>query len=235
MFSVSKSCPTLCDPMDCSMPGFPVLHYLPKFIQTYAHWVSDALQSSHPLSPPSLLALNLPSIRIFSSESAVHIRWPKYWSFSFSIYFLTMNIPGWFPLGLSGLISLLSKGLSRVFQSTTVWKHQFFSTQPSLWSNSNIHTWLLVKTIALSIWTSVGKVMSLLFNTLSRFAIAFLPRRKLFFCFMLCLLILWLQPLSPLILEPKKMESDSFHIFPIYLLSSDGAGCHDFSFLNVVF
>ena len=70
-------------PMDCSMPCFPVLHYLLEFAQTHIHWVSDAIQLSH-LSPPSVLALELSSIRVFSNESTLCIRWPKYWSFSFS-------------------------------------------------------------------------------------------------------------------------------------------------------
>ena len=91
---------------------------------------------------------------------------------------LPMNIQGWFPLGLTGLISLQSKGLSKVFSSTTVEKHQFFSAQPSLWSNSHIHTWLLEKTITLTIQTFVGKVMSLLFNMLFSFVIVSLPRSK---------------------------------------------------------
>ena len=107
-----------------------------------------------------------------------------------------ITIQNWFPLGLSGLISLQSKGLS----NTTVQKHQFFRTQPSLWSNSHIHTWLLEKTIALTRWTFVGKVMFLLFNMRSRFVIAFLPRSK-------HLLISWLQSPSPVILEPKKVMS----------------------------
>ena len=93
-----------------------------------------------------------------------------------------MNIQGWCPLGLIGLISLLSKGLSRVFSNTTVQKHQFFGAQSSLWSNSHIHTWLLEKTIALTRWTFVGKVMFLLFCMLSRFIIAFLPRTLLYGC-----------------------------------------------------
>ena len=97
-----------------------------------------------------------------------------------------MNIQGWFPLGLTGLISLLFKGLSIVFPSTTVWKHQFFGSQPSLRSNSHIRTWLLEKTIALTIQAFTSKVVSLLFNTLSRFAIASFPKNK-------CLLISWLQ------------------------------------------
>ena len=136
--SVTKSCLTLCDPVDCSTPGFPVLHYLQDFAQTHVHWVGDAKQLSHPLSPPSHLPSIFPSIRVFSSELALGIRWPKYGSFSFSI---SSSNEGWFPLGLTGLISLLSKGLSRVFSDITIWKHHFFGTQPSLWSNSHIHSW----------------------------------------------------------------------------------------------
>ena len=82
--------------------------------------------------------------RVFFNESALRIRWPKHWTFSFTSV-LPVNIQDWFPLGLTGLISLLSKGLSRVFSNTTVQKHQFFSAQPSLWSNSHIHIWLLEK------------------------------------------------------------------------------------------
>ena len=89
---------------------------------------------------------------------------------------LPMNIQGWFPLELTGFISLLSEGFSRVFSSTTVQKHQFFSSQPSLWCNSHLYTWLLEKPITLTSWTFVDKMMSLLFNMLSRFVIAFLPR-----------------------------------------------------------
>ena len=83
--SVTQSCPALFDPIDCSTWGFPVLHRLPEFAQTHVHWVSDAIQSSHPLSSRSPLAFNPASIRIFSNKSGLHIRWPKYWSFSFSI------------------------------------------------------------------------------------------------------------------------------------------------------
>ena len=82
---VTQSCPNLCDPMDCSIPGFPVHHRLPELAQTHVHHVGDAIQPSHPLSalllPPSIF----PSIRFFSSKSVLRIRWPKYWSFSFSI------------------------------------------------------------------------------------------------------------------------------------------------------
>ena len=82
--SVVQLCPALCDPMDCSTPGLPVHHQLPEFTQTHIHWVSDAIQLSHLLSCPSPPTFNL-SIRVFSDESALHIRWPKYWSLSFNI------------------------------------------------------------------------------------------------------------------------------------------------------
>ena len=123
---------------------------------------------------------------------------------------LPKNIQDWFPLGWTGWISLLSKGLSRVFSNTTVGKRQFFSAQPSLWANSHINTWLLKKTIALTIWVFVGKVMSLIFNTLSKFVIGFLPRSK-------CLLISWLQSSSAVILRPKKSKCHCFQFFPFYL------------------
>ena len=106
-------------------------------------------QWCHPTISSSVISFSsclqiFPSIKVFSNESALHIRWPKDWSFSFRIV-LPVNIQHWFPLGLTGLISLQSKGLSRIFSSPTVRKHQFFGTQPSLWSNSHIFTWLLEK------------------------------------------------------------------------------------------
>ena len=100
---------------------------------------SNRLSLCCPLLPPSIF----PSIRVFSNESVLRIRWPRYWSFSFSISPL-INIQHWFPLGLTGW-NLLSKGLSKVFSNTTVQKHQFFGTQLSLWSSSHIHTRLLEK------------------------------------------------------------------------------------------
>ena len=99
---------------------------------------------------------------------------------------LPMNIWDWFPSGLTGLISLQSKGLSRVFSNTTAQKHQFFNIQPSLWSNSHTHTWLLEKSLTLTLWTFVSKILSLLFNMLSSFVRTFLSRNK-------SLLISWLQ------------------------------------------
>ena len=122
---------------------------------------------------------------------------------------LPMNIQGEFPLGLTGFIILQSKRLSRIF-SSTIQKRQFFGTQPSLWFNSHIHTWLLEKT-ALIIWIFVSKVISLLFNTLSRFVIAFLPRSK-------HLLISWLQLLSARILEFRKIKSVNASIFSPFFL-----------------
>ena len=113
-----------------------------------------------------------------------------------SVSVLPMNIQGWFLVGLTGSISLMSKRLSRVFSSTTVRKHQFFGTHASLRFNSHIYIYMTTgKTIALTKWTFVGKVMSLIFNTLSRFLIAFLPSSK-------SVLISWLQSSSTVILEP---------------------------------
>ena len=121
--SITQSRPTLCNPMDCNMPGFPILHYLLEFAQTHVHSIDGAIQPSHCLLLPSFPALNLfQHFRVFSSESALCIGWPKYWSFG-SASVLPMNIQDWFPLGWTGSLSLLSKGLSRVFFSTTVWKH----------------------------------------------------------------------------------------------------------------
>ena len=144
------------------------------------------------LSIRFLPPLIFPSIRVFSNKSALSIRWPKCQTFSFNIS-PSNEYSGW-----TAWISLLSKVLSRAFSNTTVQKYQFFGTQLSLWSNSHIHTRLLEKTIAWTRWTFVGKVMSLLFNKLSRLVITFLPRSK-------CLLISWLQSPSAVILEPPKI------------------------------
>ena len=138
---VARLCPTLCDPMDCSTPGSSVFHYFLEFAQIRVHWVSDAIQPSHPLSPPSPPALSLSQHqRLFSNELALRIRWPKDWSFNFSISpsneysVLTSFRIDWLDLlGVQGT-------LSRLFSNTTVWKHLFFSVQPSLWSSSHIRT-----------------------------------------------------------------------------------------------
>ena len=238
---------------------------------------------------------SFPMSRCFTSDG---------WNIEALTSVLPMNIQGWYSLGLTGLISLHSKRLSSVISSTTIQKHQFFSTHPSLWSNSHIHTWRKVKvkslchvrlfatlwtvahqappfmgfsrqeycsglpfpspgdlpnpgikpgspalqadaltseppgkpgrhpylttgkTVALTRWTFVSKVRSLLFNTLTRFVIAFLPRSK-------HLLISWLQSLSSDFGVQENKVCHCFHCFPIYLPWSDGTGCHDPSFLNV--
>ena len=84
-FSLVQSCPTICNPMNRSTPGLPVHHQLPELTQTHVHRVGNAIQPSHPVHPLLLPPSIFPSIRVFSNESALHIRWPKYWSFSFNI------------------------------------------------------------------------------------------------------------------------------------------------------
>ena len=126
----------------------------------------------HPLL---LLSSIFPSIRVFSNESALRIRWPKYWSFSFSIN-SSNEYSGLISFRMDWLDLLAIQGLSKVFSNTTVQKHQFFSAQLSLWYNSHIHNTTAGKTIALTMRIFVGKVKSLLFNKLSRFVTAFLPR-----------------------------------------------------------
>ena len=147
--SVTKSCPILCDPKDYSTPGFPALYHCLEFDQTHVHRVGDAIQPSHPLlspSPsasPSPPALNLSQHQsLFQWVSSSHQVAMTIGASALALV-LPMNIQGWFPLGLTGLHSLLPKGLSRVFSNTTVWKRQFFDAQPSLGSNFHIHTWLL--------------------------------------------------------------------------------------------
>ena len=130
--SVTQLCLTLCDPMDCSMPGLPVLHQLPGFIQTHVHWVSDAIQPSHLLSPS--LSSHLQSFPASGSfpVSQFFASGGQSIEVSASALVLQMSIQDWFPLGWTGWISLQSKGLSRVFSNTTVQKHQFFGAQLSL-------------------------------------------------------------------------------------------------------
>ena len=212
--------------MDWSMPGFPVQHQLPELAQTHVRQVGDAIQPSHPLLSPFPPTSNCPSIRVFSNESALWIRWPKYWSFSFSI-----SISNEY----SGLISFridyfdlpeVQGTLKRLLQHHTskasiLRRSTFFMIQLS-------HPYMTTgKTIALTSQTS--KVMPLLFNTLFRFVIAFLPRSK-------HLLISWLQSPSALILEPKKIKSLTVSIVsPSICHEVMGTRCHDLSFLNVEF
>ena len=187
--------------MNRSTPGLPVHHQLLGFTQTHVHWVSDAIQPSLPLSSPFPPALNISQHQgLFKWVSSSH-QWPKYWSFSFNIS-SSVNTQDWFPLGWTGWFSFQTKGLSRVFSNTTVQKHQFFCTQLS--SVQLSHPYMTTgKTIALTRRTFVGKVMSLLFNMLSRLVITFLPRSKR-------LLISWLQSPSAVIWSPPKIKSASW-------------------------
>ena len=147
VYVVSRSCPTLCSPMDCSMLGFPVLHFLLEFAQTYVHCVNDAIQTSHPLSPPSPPALSLSQHQGFFFFFPVSQLFPsggQSIGASTSASVLPMNIQSWLLLGLTDLIFLLSKGLSRDLSNTTVQKHQF-SVLSLLYGLTHIHTWLLEK------------------------------------------------------------------------------------------
>ena len=124
--SITKSCLTLCNPMNWSMPGFPALQYLPELAQTHVHWVSDTILPSHPLSP--LLCLpseSFPASGSFLLSQLFAIKWPKYWSFSFS----TSPSNECSELISFRIDSLLSNALSRIFSNTTVQKHQFFGAQ----------------------------------------------------------------------------------------------------------
>ena len=142
--SVQSHSPNLCNPWTVAHQASLSItnsQSLLKFLSIESVLPSNHLILCHPLL---LLPSIFPSLRVFSKESVLCTRWQKYWSFSFRSV-LPMNIQDWFPLGLSGLISLQSNGLSRVFSNTTVQRHHFLGAQPSLWSNSDIHTWLLEK------------------------------------------------------------------------------------------
>ena len=176
--------------MNCSMPGFPVPHHLPEFAQTRVHWGNDAIQPSHALLLPSP-TFNLSQHQGPFNELSLCIRWPRYWRFSFSIS----------PFNeYSGLISFRIDWFDLLqVQGTLKSLLQHHSSKASILRCSAffIHSYMTTgKTIALSRRTFVGKVMSLLFNMLSKLVITFLPRSKR-------LLISWLQSPSAVILEPK--------------------------------
>ena len=221
--SVTQSCPTLCDPLDCSIPGFPVHHQLPELAQTQVHQVSDIIQPFHLLSSPSPPAFNPSQHQGLFNESILHNWWPKYWSFSFSIRpsneysgLISFRIDCFDLLAVQGTLKQSSP--TPQFKSINILVLRFLY-------NSTLTSTHDGKTIALTRWTFISKVMSLFFNMLYRFGIAFLPRSK-------CLLISWLQSLSAVILEPKKIVCHCFHCFPIYLPCSGGTGCHGLHFLN---
>ena len=163
--SVAQSCLTFCDPMDCSMPGFPFNQQLPELAQTHVHQVCDAIQPSHPLSLLFLLSSVLPSLRVFSNKSVLHIRWPKCWSFSISISpsneysgLISFRIDWSDLLAVQG--TLESLGQHHSSKASILRCSAFFTVQLSY---PYVTT---AKTIALTRWTFVGKVMSLLFNML---------------------------------------------------------------------
>ena len=196
---VAQLCPTLCDPMDCSTPGLPVHQQLPQFTQTHVPWVGDAIQPSHPLSSPSPPAPNPSQHQVFSNESTLRMKWPKYWSFSFNISPPNEH-PGLISFRMDWLDLLAIQGTLKsllqhyISKASILLCSAFFIVQLS---HPYTTTW---KTTALTRWTFVGKVMSLLFNMLSRLVITFLPRSK-------CLFISWLQSPSAVILEPPKIKS----------------------------
>ena len=142
---VAQSCPILCNPMDCSVPGLPAHHQLQEFTQTHIHRVGDAIQTSHPLSSLFLPAPN-PSQHQSFPMSQLFAWGGQSTGVSALASVLPKNTQGWSPLEWTGWISLQSNGLSRVFSNTTVQKHLFFSTQLSSQFNSHIHTWPLEKT-----------------------------------------------------------------------------------------
>ena len=226
---LTQSCPTLCNPMDYTVHGILQARIL-EWVQFSSSVESDSLQPPwsavrqtslsitncqsppKPMSIESVMPSNylilchpllpsiFPSIRVFSNESALPIRWPSI-GVSASTSVLPMNTQHWSPLGWTGWISLQSKGLSRILQhhsskASILWHSAFFIVQLS-------HPYMTTeKTLALTRWTFVNKIMSLPFNMLSRLVIIFLPRSK-------HLLISWLQSPSAVILEPRKIKSDT--------------------------
>ena len=194
--SSAQLCPILCNPMDCSTPSFPVHHQLPELVQTHVHQVGDAIQPSHPLSTPSPPAFNLSQHQGLFQWVSSSRQVAKYWSFSFSIspsnYYsglisLRMDWSDLFAVQ-GTLKSLLQHHSSK---ASILWHSAFFIVQLS-------HPYITTgKAIALTQWTFIGKVISLLFNMLSWLVMAILPRSK-------HLLISWLQSPSAVILEQGK-------------------------------
>jgi len=192
-------------------------------------WIKSVMPSNRLIlcRPLLLLPSIYPSIRVFSNESVLPIRWPKYWNFSFSINpsneysrLISFRMDWLDLLVVQGTLeSLLQHHSSK---ASVLLHSAFFIVQLS-------HPYMTTgKTIALTRWTFVSEVLFLLFNMLSRLVIAFLPRSK-------CLLNSWLQSPSAVILEPKRVVCHSFHCFRIYLPWSHGTACHELSFLNVKF
>ena len=204
--------------MDCNMPGFSVHCQFPELTQTHVHRVSDAIQSSHPLSSPSSSTFNLSQHQGLFQWVSFSIRWPEYWSFSFNISpskehsgLISFRMDWRDLLAVQGTLkSLLQHHSSK---ASILRCSAFFIVQLS-------HPYMTTgKTIALTRRTFVGKVMSLLFSMLSMLVIAFLPRSK--------------RGGQSQEMESGSPEKQSQPLFPIYLPWSDGTGCHNLSFLNV--
>ena len=228
--SVAQSCLTLYDPMNCSMLELPVHHQIPEFTETHGHWVGDAIHQSHPLLSPFPPAFNLFQHQgLFQSVSSLHQvanilefqhqyqsfqRISKYsWLISFRM--------DWFDL-LAVQVTCKSLLQHHSSKALILWRSVFFIVQ-------HLYAYMTTgKTTSLTKWTSVGKVMSLLFNMLSRLVILFFQGASVF-KFHGCshhLELFW---------SPKNKVGNCFHCFPIYLPSSDGTRCQDHSFLNVEF
>ena len=212
-----KLCPSHSDPMNCSAPRFPVLRPISKFAQTHVHWVSDAIQPSHPLLSPSS-AFNCSQhqspfhlSQLFASGGQSIGASEYHQSFQWIFRFISFRID-WFYLIIQGTL----KSLLQHHNS----KASIFGAQLSLWFNSHIHTWLL-ENHSITRWTFVGKVMSLLFNIcLSLSVIVFLPRSKR-------LLISWLPSPSAVILEPKKIK-------PVTVSTFSPSVCHELTGLDAM-
>ena len=225
--SVAQLRPTLCDPMNRSMPGLPSITNSQSSLRLTS--IESVMPSSHLIlcRPLLLLPPIPPSTRVFSNESTLRMRRPKYWSFSLSIS-PSNEHPGLISFGMDWLDLLAVQGtLKSLLQhhsskASILQCSAFFTVQLS-------HPYMTTgKTIALTRQTFVVKVISLLFNILSRLVLIFLPRSKRLF-------ISWVQSPSAVILEPKKNKVyHCFHCLPIYFPWS-GTGCHDLSFLNVEF
>ena len=217
--SVAKSRLTLCDPMDCSTPAFPVLHHFPEACSNSCpscQWCHPAISSCCPLLLPSIS----PSIRAFSNESTLHMRWPKYWSSNISPSnegLISFRID-WFDLcAVQGTLKGLLQHHS--LKASILWCSVFLTVQMS-------HPYVTTgKNYSFDLWTFVSKVMSLFFNMQSRFDIIFLPRIK-------CLLISWLQSPSTVIFRAQEKNLSLFPLFSINLPWSEAMAL-DLSFLNV--
>ena len=208
-----------------SMPGLPVCHQLLQLSQTHVHQVGDATQPSHPLSSPSPPASIFPSIRVFLNEPVLCIRWPRYWSFSFNtspsneysgLISFTMD---W--LDLLEVQGTLKSLLQHHTSKSSILRHSaFFIVQLS-------HPYITTgKIIVLTRWTFVGKVMSLLFNMLSRLLTRFSYGEQVYFNFMAAVTI------CSDFGAPQNKVGPFFCCFPISLPWSDGTGCHDLCFLS---